>query len=121
MRIRSGFSLGADTAKAASEAVDRLIAELGARPDFMVLYATEHHAKAPLIDALMQAAPGVTLIGGTSCGGVMTERGFHSGPSGAIGRPSIRTRPECSAFKPTMARPSLGSLGASLRIFFTLA
>lgn len=85
MRIRSGFSLGADTAKAASEAVDRLIAELGARPDFMVLYATEHHAKAPLIDALMQAAPGVTLIGGTSCGGVMTERGFHSGPSGAIG------------------------------------
>ena len=85
MRAASSFSLRADTADAAGEAVVQLIADLGSAPDFMVVYATEHHADFSLVDRLRQAIPDVILIGGTSCGGVMTQRGFHSGPDGAIG------------------------------------
>ena len=85
MQIASAYSVCSDPADAAAEVVENLATALGAEPQLIVVYATEHHAQAPLISALRGAARGAALIGGTSCGGVMTERGFHSGPAGAVG------------------------------------
>lgn len=85
MRIASAYSLAEGPAEAALEAYRSLIARLGADPQLLVLYATEHKADAALIDTLGNLAPGVQIVGGTSCGGVMTEAGFHAGPHGAVG------------------------------------
>lgn len=85
MRMASSFSILPDTDGAAREGITRLTSDLGAAPDLIVLYATEHHASPSLIEIIRNAFPGVPVIGGTSCGGVMTERGFHSGSNGAIG------------------------------------
>lgn len=85
MRTASAFSLDPDTGVSAAAAAADLLAALGARPDIVMVYATEHHAGPALIAGLTAALPGVRLIGGTSCGGVMTEAGFHSGPDGALG------------------------------------
>jgi hypothetical protein len=85
MRLYSTYSLLADTGDAARAALSALLENLGQPPDLLVVYATEHHANDALIPALQALAPGAPILGGTSCGGVMTEAGFHGGPHGAIG------------------------------------
>ena len=85
MRIASSFSVEAPAKGAADSAIADLLDRLGAQPDLLVVYATEHHAAPELIQALRAAAPAAQVIGGTSCGGVMTEAGFHTGPHGALG------------------------------------
>ena len=85
MRIATSHSLKAGAGEGGGEAVSALVAALGGAPDFLVVYATEHHADPALIEALAAGAPGAQIIGGTSCGGVMTEAGFHTGADGAIG------------------------------------
>ena len=84
MRIATSHSLKAGAGEGGGEAVSALVAALGGAPDFLVVYATEHHADPALIEALAAGAPGAQIIGGTSCGGVMTEAGFHTGADGAI-------------------------------------
>lgn len=85
MRIASSHSLAARTEQAAVEAIDALLSRLGRSPELLVVYTTEHHARPELIATLRAAAPEAQIAGGTSCGGVMTEAGFHSGPDGALG------------------------------------
>ena len=85
MRTASAFSVTADTASGAGAAAVQLKTSLGGLPDIAMVYSTDNHANPDLMAALADALPGVRLIGGTSCRGVMTEAGFHSGPSGAIG------------------------------------
>lgn len=90
MRTASAFSLTADTTLGAGRAAAQLRDRLGEAPDLVLAYATEHHAVPALIAAIAEALPGVRIIGGTSCGGVMTEAGFHSGPDGALGLFGLR-------------------------------
>lgn len=85
MRFASAYSLLEDTADAASTSVTALIEKLGAAPDLLLLYSTENHATDALIASVRAASPGTAIIGSTSCGGVMTEAGFHSGQAGAMG------------------------------------
>lgn len=85
MRIASSYSLSAETGAAAAEAAGRLLERLGGQPDWVVVYTTEHHAAPELIHALRAVAPQAQVIGGTSCGGVMTESGFHASADGAVG------------------------------------
>jgi hypothetical protein len=85
MRIASGYSLKADTEQAAAEAAGALLERLGREPHWVVVYTTEHHARPELIGALRAAAPGAQIVGATSCGAVMTEEGFHTGPHGVVG------------------------------------
>jgi hypothetical protein len=85
MYIASSHSLAARTEQAAAEAIDALLSRLGRPPSLLMVYATEHHARPELVAALRAAAPEAQIAGGTSCGGVMTEAGFHSGPDGALG------------------------------------
>jgi hypothetical protein len=85
MKIATAFSLADCAEQAAFETSRDLHRQLGGAPQLLVLYATEHRAEAALVAALSAHLPGVQIVGGTSCGGVMTEQGFHSGPDGAVG------------------------------------
>lgn len=85
MRVATSYSLAADTGLAAVEAAASLVDALPTKPNIVVVYATENHARASLIEAIGAAAPSAHIFGGTSCGGVMTEAGFHQGPNGAVG------------------------------------
>lgn len=85
MKIATAFSLADCAEQAAFETSRDLHRRLGGAPQLLVLYATEHRAEPSLLAALRAHLPGVQIVGGTSCGGVMTEQGFHSGPEGAVG------------------------------------
>ena len=85
MRFASAYSLLEDSTDAATASVATLIEKLGAAPDLLLLYATENHATDALIAAVRAVSPGTPILGSTSCGGVMTEAGFHSGQAGALG------------------------------------
>ncbi|CAN5719690.1 FIST N-terminal domain-containing protein [soil metagenome] len=84
MKTASAFSVSASGA-AVREALAALAAKLADKPDILFLYTTQHHASPDLLDAIAERLPGVPVVGGTSCGGVMTEAGFHTGPDGALG------------------------------------
>ena len=84
MKTASAFSVSAGP-QAVAEALESLASKLADRPDILFLYTTEHHAKPALLETISARLPGVPVVGGTSCGGVMTEQGFHTGPDGALG------------------------------------
>jgi hypothetical protein len=83
-RLASGFSTAPLATKAGAEAAHMLCQRLGAEPALIFAYCTERLAVPGLVEAIRLAAPGAHIIGGTSVGGVMTEDGFHRGPSGAV-------------------------------------
>ena len=85
MHTASAYSLRGDPAAAAREASQGLRGRLGELPALVVIYATEQLATPALMATLREEFPSAQLIGGTSCGGVMTERGFHSSTDGALG------------------------------------
>lgn len=85
MRFASSYSLLVDTAEATTASVATLLEKLGTAPDLLLIYATENHATDALISSVRALVPGTPILGSTSCGGVMTEAGFHSGPDGAMG------------------------------------
>ena len=90
MRFASAFSLLGDTAGAAGASVSALIEKLGGAPDLLLIYATENHATDALISTMRDLVPGTPILGSTSCGGVMTEAGFHAGEDGAVGMLGVR-------------------------------
>ena len=90
MRLASAYSLLGNTAEGANASLRTLIEKLGAAPDLLVVYATENHATDALIASVRALAPGTPVLGSTSCGGVMTEAGFHAGPEGAMGMLGIK-------------------------------
>lgn len=85
MRFASAYSLLGNTEEGASASITTLVEKLGAAPDLLVVYATENHAVDALISSVRAQAPDTPILGSTSCGGVMTEAGFHTGPEGALG------------------------------------
>jgi len=85
MKIATAFSLADGAEQAAFETARDLHGRLAGVPQLLVLYATEHRAEPALVASLSAHLPGAQIVGGTSCGGVMTEHGFHSGPDGAVG------------------------------------
>jgi hypothetical protein len=85
MQIATSHSARSDTSKAARESALVLATALGRAPDIVMAYTTEHHANSALHDALRAEFPTAEIIGGTSCGGVMTEAGFHFSRDGVIG------------------------------------
>ncbi|WP_394761096.1 FIST signal transduction protein [Phenylobacterium sp.] len=90
MKTASAFSVRPGARTAVSEALEALLDKLGGAPDLLFIYATQHHAEPALLSTIQDRMPGVAVVGGTSCGGVMTEAGFHSGPDGALGLFGIR-------------------------------
>ena len=90
MRFASAYSLLGNTAEGASASAATLIEKLGGAPDLLVVYATENHATDALISSVRALAPDTPVLGSTSCGGVMTEAGFHAGPEGAMGMLGVK-------------------------------
>src|SRR3546814_20845494 len=80
MITASAYSILPDSAAAARAAAESLVAALGPRIDLVVVYTTEHHATAPMLAALRAPIPGAAMVGGTSCGGVMTAPGLPPPP-----------------------------------------
>jgi hypothetical protein len=69
----SAIAAGPDTAAAFRGAATRLRAALPAAPDFLLLHADARHDPAALMRAAAQEFPGVAVMGGSSCRGVMTD------------------------------------------------
>src|SRR3546814_9880757 len=85
MITASAYSILPDSAAAALAAAESLVAALGPRIDLVVVYTTEHHATAPMLDALRPTLPGAAMVGVTPCLGVMTGAACHTSPDGAVG------------------------------------
>jgi hypothetical protein len=85
MKTASAYSILKDSGLAAQAAADLLVDRLGSTPDICFVYTTEHHARPEAMAVLSRALPGAAFIGGTTCGGVMTEDGVHMGPDGTLG------------------------------------
>ncbi len=85
LRLVSAFSLDGRPERAARAAADDLVRALGAPPRFVIAFTTEHLAAPEFTAQLRDSLGGAPVFGGTSCRGLLTERGFHSGPDGAAG------------------------------------
>lgn len=77
MKIASGWSTLSDPETAANQAFEDLTKTLEAPPDFMFVHSSCDYDSKVLLRRLRSLAPGVPLQGGTSCMGVITEKGFH--------------------------------------------
>ena len=61
-----------------------ITAGVGSDPALIALYATEGLATKSMFDALRAAFPKTPIFGGTTCRGVITERGVHVDPEGVV-------------------------------------
>ena len=94
--IATSFSLSEDTEKAVEEAYAQLLEGLGGgEPSLLITQLTATHSQRDVVVGTLRKLTGdrVPFAGGTSCGGVMTERGFHRNPAGggtALGMWAVR-------------------------------
>lgn len=94
MRIRTAVAAARDTGKAVADLEAALRAPDPAdgrpfAPSFRLVQATVAHPAEALVAALAAAGVEGPVHGGTSCRGVMTERGFARSRDGAIGALAI--------------------------------
>jgi len=85
MRISTSWDVSADTEKAANNAYQKIISELGGPPDLLIVYSSVMHDGGTLMGALREMAPATPIHGSTSCLGVMTADGFHSADGVGLG------------------------------------
>ena len=90
MRISTSWDVSADTQKAANNTYQKIVSELGAPPDLLIVHSSVMHDGATLMGALQEMAPGTPVHGSTSCLGVMTAEGFHSADGVGLGLFGIR-------------------------------
>ena len=90
MEVATGWSTKEGESAAVRESYGMVRERLGGPPDFLLLHATERYDPEGLLAEARRLAPGIPLHGGTSCQGVMTERGFHSEDGRALGLLGIR-------------------------------
>lgn len=75
MRIVTAYTTAADEQTAVEELTDAI---KGGSPDLLVAYSSVGYATDQFLSRLCENYVGSPMLGGTSCRGVMTERGFHS-------------------------------------------
>jgi hypothetical protein len=80
--MASLMAAGTDSTAVVSE-LDERITAAGLTPRFVYAFYDHEHDDAQLAALLADRFPGAAVVGGTSCGGVMTERGL--GGRGSIG------------------------------------
>src|SRR6187401_809050 len=85
MKVATSFALNQDADGGAAGAYARLVANLGAPPQLLLLHASVRADAVAMLASLKAVAPGVSIHGGTSCIGVMTQDGFHRSDAGAVG------------------------------------
>jgi len=73
LRCATALAAGTDTLAAFAAAAARLRGSLPGAPSLLLLHADARHDPAALLAAAAREFPGVALMGGSSCRGVMTE------------------------------------------------
>ncbi|SIN85882.1 FIST signal transduction protein [Salinivibrio sp. ES.052] len=73
----------ADDAVDAAYTLARMIKARLSTPKLLMIYFTEHYDAQLLQHTLCTLFPGVQLIGCSTCGGIMTQRGYTRGPTAA--------------------------------------
>lgn len=63
---------------------DNLVEQLGNYPDLLLISCSVDFDLTTLLPVLSSRAPAMQISGGTSCRGVMTDRGVHMGSSGGL-------------------------------------
>ncbi len=78
MKFLTVHSLAQNSSLAAQDICAQLRHRADQAPSLLLLYFTQAHDGAILRDALKRQFPTTRLLGCSSCGGVMTERGHHA-------------------------------------------
>jgi hypothetical protein len=78
MQIAAGWSVTPKDTEAAIEAYSKLTDCLESPPSFMLVHVSPVYDASLVIKQLSLLAPGVPLLGGTTCFGVMTVEGYHT-------------------------------------------
>ncbi|MBN2072303.1 MAG: FIST C-terminal domain-containing protein [Candidatus Krumholzibacteriota bacterium] len=78
MKIATSWSTSPDTEESIKTAYKLLQSKLGGDPDWMVVYSSVGYDCDRLAACLNRIDPGLSIHGGSSCQGVMTDAGFHS-------------------------------------------
>lgn len=79
MSVASAWSTDTDTTQALQACWRAMQDKLPGPPSLVLVYGTEAHAASELCAVMQDLAGAIPWAGGTSCRGVMTEEGFHSG------------------------------------------
>ena len=82
MRITSLMAADTDTAAVVAQ-LDAGVTQSGLRPQFVYAFYDHEHDDRQIAGLLARRFPGSAIVGGTSCSGVMTERGL--GGPGSVG------------------------------------
>lgn len=125
MKIANAWSTAENTEEAVRTAYDKVYRELDGPPDWLVVYTSVKHDVLAVMNTLHRIAPDVSLHGGTSCLGVMTEDGFHTvngvglglfglkDPAGRYGVGSIENSDDPRAAGAAAAREALAAAGVT--------
>lgn len=84
MKVATAFSLAARTQDAINELVTTLRSTLPAAPQLLLVYFTEQHDAALLVECLREHYPSTQIMGCSSCQGIMTASGYHSDDGRAL-------------------------------------
>lgn len=90
MNIATSWSTATETRTAFDEAWAKLVARIGAAPNYLLIYFTENYPADALLAALAMLPPSTKVQGCTSCHGVMTEQGMHSEDGRALAMFGVR-------------------------------
>jgi hypothetical protein len=85
VKVATAWSTSVNTEEAVSAAYAQVRHKLGGPPDWLAVHASVAHDGSVLINTLHEVAPAVSVHGGTSCLGVMTEEGFHAADGVGLG------------------------------------
>jgi len=85
MEMASGWSTDKNSINAVNQAFTQLQDKLTSDPNLYFLYCSANYDAPHLLKELNRLAPNITIHGGTSCLGVMTENGFHSNEGLGLG------------------------------------
>lgn len=86
MKLVSAYSTIHDETKAIFEAYQKILQQLnGQLPQLLVIHSTVTYNSVSLMKSIKEIAPSVPVYGGTSCAGIMTDKGFHSNDGKGLG------------------------------------
>lgn len=86
LRVATFAETGTDTSLLGARVVDALRAQLGARPQLVLVVCTEEHPLGALVSLVRAAFPAAAVAGTTTAVGLLTHEGYMPGPAvGAFG------------------------------------
>lgn len=90
MQIATSWSTQGDTTEAVEEAYRQLKQSLGGVPNLVLTYYSDNYDSKIVLERLETLSGNAPVQGGTSCLGIMTQKGFHSANGCGLGLWGIR-------------------------------